>query len=318
MHLIISESLIIKFSPKRMARQRKKLELSKSRTRNKARGSTTFLDGLRQINRKVQTKTNRHANLREFKHIRASLAEGRHYDEYELTWSSRLLRWLLALILLPICLVTTQTLWSQFSHETLQRGFWRTPEFWYFSLGAIIMLACLLSGLGRKSFLWLYVLGHEYTHAMFVVFHFGWVFEFKASRQGGYIATNKTNLLISLSPYFVPSWSMATLAVYGLIGFFTKLPPYADLILFFLIGSSWAFHIFWTLWMIPRDQPDLKENDTFFSLVIIYLANILLLCGMLCISAKSLTWHNFLASWWINAENFYRHSLEIIAPMLQN
>jgi hypothetical protein len=70
--------------------------------------------------------------------------------------------------------------------------------------------------------------------------------------------------------------------------------------------------------MIPRDQPDLKENDTFFSLVIIYLANVLLLCGMLCLSAKSMTLHNFLASWWINAENFYHNSVEIIAPMLQN
>ena len=38
----------------------------------------------------------------------------------------------------------------------------------------------------------------------------------------------------------------------------------------------------WTLWMIPRDQPDLKENGTFLSLVIIYLANLLLLVLLLC------------------------------------
>ena len=38
----------------------------------------------------------------------------------------------------------------------------------------------------------------------------------------------------------------------------------------------------WTLWMIPRDQPDLRENGTFLSLVIIYLANLLLLVLLLC------------------------------------
>ena len=38
----------------------------------------------------------------------------------------------------------------------------------------------------------------------------------------------------------------------------------------------------WTLWMIPRDQPDLRENGTFLSLVIIYLANLLLLVVLLC------------------------------------
>ena len=38
----------------------------------------------------------------------------------------------------------------------------------------------------------------------------------------------------------------------------------------------------WTLWMIPRDQPDLKENGTFLSLVVIYLANVLLLVALLC------------------------------------
>lgn len=318
MHLLLSETLIIKNSSTHMARKRKKLELSKSRARNKARGGMTLFQTMRELNRKALNKTNRHTNLREYKHIRAALAEDREYDEYELTWSTRLLRWLLALILIPVCVVTTQTFWSQFSHETMERGFWRTPEFWYFGLGVIIMLICLFTGLFRRALLYLYVLGHEYTHAMFVLFYCGWVYDMGVSTKGGYVATNKTNLLISLSPYFVPSWSVAILAVYGLIGLFTTPPPYADHILFFLIGSSWAFHMFWTLWMIPRDQPDLKENDTFFSLVIIYLANVLLLCCMLFVSAKSMTLHHFLASWWINAENFYRNSLEIIAPMLQN
>jgi hypothetical protein len=42
----------------------------------------------------------------------------------------------------------------------------------------------------------------------------------------------------------------------------------------------------WTLWMIPRDQPDLKENGTFLSLVVIYLANLLVLVLLFCLAAE--------------------------------
>ena len=54
-----------------------------------------------------------------------------------------------------------------------------------------------------------------------------------------------------------------------------------------VMGVTWTFHMVWTLWMIPRDQPDLKENGTFLSLVVIYLANLLVLVGLLCVAAES-------------------------------
>ena len=61
-----------------------------------------------------------------------------------------------------------------------------------------------------------------------------------------------------------------------------KLDGAWDLAFYAMIGSTWSFHMLWTLWMIPRDQPDLRENGTFLSLVIIYLANLLLLVLLLC------------------------------------
>ena len=61
-----------------------------------------------------------------------------------------------------------------------------------------------------------------------------------------------------------------------------NLDGYWDLAFYALIGGTWSFHMLWTLWMIPRDQPDLRENGTFLSLVIIYLANLLLLVLLLC------------------------------------
>lgn len=54
-----------------------------------------------------------------------------------------------------------------------------------------------------------------------------------------------------------------------------------------LLGVTWTFHMVWTLWMLPRDQPDLKEHGTFFSLVLIYLVNVLLLVGLFCLASDS-------------------------------
>jgi hypothetical protein len=52
-----------------------------------------------------------------------------------------------------------------------------------------------------------------------------------------------------------------------------------------VIGASWAFHLAWTLWMIPRDQPDLSDTGTFLSLVLIYFGNLLVLIGLLCFAS---------------------------------
>ncbi len=288
-----------------MSRRRKRMEIPKSKSRNKQRDSTGFMDHIREANRRASISANRPLEGRSLRHVQASLAETQEYDDATINGWSRLLRWILALMLLPLCYVTSATFMGQFSNEALHKGFWHSKEFWFFTIGALWMSGWFFTGLARRFFLFLYVLGHELTHALFVYLHLGWVSDFKATADGGYIATNKTNILISLSPYFFPFWSIALLGIYGIIQLCTTMPPYAEDILLGLTGATWTFHILWTLWMIPRDQPDLKENDTFFSLVIIYLANITLLSVMLCFAAETLTWHAFFASWCINAENLY-------------
>jgi hypothetical protein len=40
-------------------------------------------------------------------------------------------------------------------------------------------------------------------------------------------------------------------------------------------GFWWAFHIYWTLWILPREQPDLLENGVVLSFMIIMVANVL-------------------------------------------
>lgn len=220
--------------------------------------------------------------------MRAAIAAASMEDESEsLEWSKRLFRWLVGLMLLPLCWVTTWTFLSRFSHATVDQGFWQTAEFWYFATGALLMTGWFWSGLLKSFFLYLYVLGHELTHAVFVVVFRGKVTDFHVSAEGGYITTNKTNLVIALSPYFVPFWSVVCVAIYAAARISTNLTPGWDLAFYATMGVTWTFHMVWTLWMIPRDQPDLKENGTFLSLVIIYLANLLVLVALLCVAKEA-------------------------------
>lgn len=195
---------------------------------------------------------------------------------------TRMLRWSIGLLLLPISWITTWAFFSRLSHATVHQDFWKTSEFWYFVIGCILLSTWLLSGLFRNLFLYLYVLGHELTHAIFVLLCRGKVTDIHVSTSGGYITTNKTNLVIALSPYFVPFYSIwVVLAHLGLrhFGFISEI---WDPLFHALIGATWMFHMIWTLWMLPKDQPDLQENGRFLSLIVIYLGNILILSALMC------------------------------------
>jgi hypothetical protein len=274
---------------------------------NQRRTRLSFAQVLSSANRRAHEQANRRGSRREMKSVWAAIAATDvHHEGESVAWMTRLMRWLLALVLLPLCWVTTWTLLSRFSDATVDQGFWQTAEFWYFATGALLMGGWFCSGLAKTFFLYLYVLGHELTHAVFVLMFRGKVTDFHVSAEGGYITTNKTNLVIALSPYFVPFWSVVCVAIYAVLRISVDLKPGWDLALYAVMGLTWTFHMVWTLWMIPRDQPDLKENGTFLSLVVIYLANLLVLVALLCVAEGSplsncrefaLEWLRHAATW---------------------
>lgn len=251
---------------------------------NQRRQRMSLGEALSCANQRAHEQANRPAGRRRMKSIHAAIAADEDYqNSIEIAgWSQRILRWLLGLLLVPPSLVTSLTLLERFSHATINQGFWQTAAFWYFATGSLLMIGWFWSGLLKSFFLYLYVLGHELTHVAFVLLCRGKVSDFHVSTQGGYITTNKTNLLIALSPYFVPFWSLIGAIIYAVVQWLMVLHPYWNLGFYAFMGITWTFHMVWTLWMIPRDQPDLKENGTFLSLVIIYLANVLVLATLLC------------------------------------
>ena len=267
----------------------------RSHTRNSRRmDRPTLREAFASANSRARQRANRRLGRRQgLTSVQAAIANSRADDIIHLNITQRLLRWLLALILLPFCVIATKALFNVSNNEaTFWQNLLATRQFLFFSIGLFLMAGWFFTQVFHRFFLYFYVLGHELTHAIFVYICGGKVAGMRVTADGGYIMTNKSNVLIALSPYFVPFWSVVILSISTLLRFFFD-SPYHTEALYALIGASWAFHLLWTLWMIPRDQPDLQENGVVFSLTVIYLANVIVLSAMLCIAPGNLTWDHW-------------------------
>ena len=67
--------------------------------------------------------------------------------------------------------------------------------------------------------------------------------------------------------------------------------------------------------MIPKNQTDLTDQGTFFSLVVIYLMNLVLLSVMLILASGRITFENFSADLLTNLGNFVTWGMELIAQL---
>jgi hypothetical protein len=213
---------------------------------------------------------------------------------------TRWVKFVIGLFLLPFCAVLTQTFFTVFTRATLQQRLWAGEEFWFFALGAILWLIAFF-GLPRP--LLIYVFGHELTHAIWALLMGGRVSRFRVGRHGGHIVTDRNNFWIALTPYFFPIYSIIIIALYGGLSLFVNLQPYGRL-LYGLIGVTWTFHFTFTCWMIPKKQTDLTDQGTFFSLVIIYLMNLMLLSVMMVLASPQITFAGFGRDLLENAGNF--------------
>jgi hypothetical protein len=214
-------------------------------------------------------------------------------------------------LLLPMCLITAMAFFSCFQ-ASMEAAFWRSSPFWFFMLGMVMWMITFF-GMGRPVYL--YVWGHEATHALFTYLCLGHVHEFRVTREGGHIVTDKNNLLIALSPYFVPLYALMVAFLFWLAGAYFDLTvahsiPIAifpniswQMLGYWSMGVAWGFHLTFTVWMIVKDQPDLKSNGTIFSLNVIVLANLLLLSLLLVQAAPTVSWQDFFHHWQASAQN---------------
>ena len=202
---------------------------------------------------------------------------------------TRWVKFVFAIFLVPICIILSQTFFTGFARAAVTQRLWAGEAFWFFSLGAVLWLIAFF-GLPRPVVV--YVFGHELTHAMWVWLMGGRVTQFNVSREGGYVMTDKTNFWIALAPYFFPIYSLLAIAIYGAFSLCFDVQPYGCW-LYAALGATWAFHLTFTCWMVPKNQSDLRSHGTFFSLIVIYLMNVLLLSVMLIAASPQTTFAGF-------------------------
>ena len=200
--------------------------------------------------------------------------------------------------LLPLSVIMVFALLVQLHHAApvvVDLGFWQSVPVWYSVLGVLVFTALKYFRLVDAVLVFLYVLGHELTHALAAVLCFGKVQAMSVNMEGGYVDTDTDNLFVALAPYFVPLWMLVWMLVFFVVNWISPFEAYLPW-LFGGFGFWWAFHVYWTLWVIPREQPDLLENGVVLSFMIIMLTNIAALVGMLrCFGVISLRgyWQDF-------------------------
>lgn len=139
----------------------------------------------------------------------------------------------------------------------------------------------LLSGIIAFSLCWTlmpvpvrtYVLAHELTHAMWGVIFGAKASDIRVSERGGSVRLTKSNMLITLAPYFFPFYTFVVIVSALVTYAFMRPLPFLPLWLF-LIGFTWAFHVLFTVDTLRLKQQDIVSYGKLFSWVFILLANI--------------------------------------------
>ena len=217
--------------------------------------------------------------------------------------------------LLPLCWVLFETFLVLLQADTLAGAYWKSREFLFFGLGGALWLVLFFFA-RCTPMMWLYVAGHELTHALFVWLCRGRVGKVHISARGGHVLTNRNNFLISLSPYFFPFYSAVTIVAWAIFGWVVAENARPDPVwLYGLIGFTWMFHLSFTVWMILREQPDVEQNGRLFSFTVIFAANVLLLSGMIIIASPTASFRGFFASFWENAWSFFPRLAESIVEV---
>jgi hypothetical protein len=132
--------------------------------------------------------------------------------------------------------------------------------------------------------MWLYVLGHELTHAVWTWLFGGAVKKMKITSSGGHVVISKTNFLIALAPYFFPLYAVIVISVFALGHWLWRWP----LVWFhLLVGAAYAFHVTLTFHVLQTRQSDITSQGYLFSAVVIFLGNVcVLLFGIPLLTAR--------------------------------
>jgi len=176
---------------------------------------------------------------------------------------------LLGILLLPVCLGTAQALWKLLFDVGPADRVW---------LPLLAGAACwVVIFLLLPKPMWIYVFGHELTHAVWTWIYGGQVKRFKAASHGGHVVTTKSNFVIALAPYFFPLYAVLLVAVFFIGDLFWQWRRAYLTWFHLLLGAAYAFHVTLTWEILKTRQTDITSQGRLFSAVVIFLGNAMVL-----------------------------------------
>jgi hypothetical protein len=172
---------------------------------------------------------------------------------------------LIAILLLPVCVGTARAVWL------VMRQTGGADRIWLPMLAGAASWIVIFLLLPKP--MWVYVFGHELTHAVWTWIFGGSIKQFKAGSEGGHVIATKSNFLIVLAPYFFPLYAIMLGLVFlvcELVGaWHTSWLPWFHL----LLGAAYAFHLTLTWHILKTRQTDITSQGYLFSAVVIFLGN---------------------------------------------
>lgn len=193
-----------------------------------------------------------------------------------------MLKWFklfIALLLLPVCAGAALAL------AAVLRACGAADLTWIPFLGGAACWGIIFCLLPRP--MWVYVFGHELTHALWAWLFGGQVKKMKVTSGGGHVVVTKTNFLIVLAPYFFPLYAVLLIALFAVghwIWDWHRFFIFFDL----LVGSAYAFHLTLTFHALQTRQSDITSQGYLFSAVVIFLGNVvILLFGLPLLTQKA-------------------------------
>lgn len=171
-----------------------------------------------------------------------------------------------ALLLVPLCLSASGAL----ARALLESG--RTETSWLAALGGAACWVVIFVTLPKP--VWFYVLGHELTHAIWVMLFGGRIKRLKVTGKGGHVIATKSNFLIALAPYFFPFHVCLVILLFAAGGWIWGMRG-RSFPFFFALGMAYSFHVTFTVFVLRAKQSDIAQHGRFFSAIVIWLGNAL-------------------------------------------
>ena len=149
---------------------------------------------------------------------------------------------------------------------------------------------------------YLYVLGHESVHAGLAWIFGGKIKSFKVSSGGGSVGTDKSNFVIELGPYFIPVYAVIITIIYFVVASSYNIN---GSLFVFLIGFTLAMHMISTIEVMKIRQPDIVKSGYLFSIVLVYILNIVVISFIFSLIFQAFSMHKFFLDLWGQSKYIY-------------